>query len=104
MTVRLRARLKSQALGMRKMNADRSKNRKVTPIETGDVIFNGKSDVTSIYERDHLVVGKRFAGPAVITEYSGTTVIPSGRTFSVDEAGNLLIRFTPLLTKKKRSL
>jgi N-methylhydantoinase A/oxoprolinase/acetone carboxylase beta subunit len=31
-------------------------------------------------------------GPAVITEYSATTVIPPGKRFWVDASANLLIR------------
>jgi N-methylhydantoinase A/oxoprolinase/acetone carboxylase beta subunit len=30
-------------------------------------------------------------GPAIITEYSATTVIPPGKKFRIDQAGNLLI-------------
>jgi N-methylhydantoinase A len=55
------------------------------------VLFDGKRVATRIYERAQLVVGKKYPGPAVITEYSATTVVPPGMSFRLDAAGNLLI-------------
>jgi N-methylhydantoinase A len=55
------------------------------------VVFDGKKLAASIYSRDTLKPGKTCAGPAIVTEYSATTVIPPGRHFQVDRAGNLLI-------------
>jgi N-methylhydantoinase A/oxoprolinase/acetone carboxylase beta subunit len=37
------------------------------------------------------MAGKRLRGPAIITEYSATTVVPPGLSFHKDQAGNLLI-------------
>ena len=34
---------------------------------------------------------ERLKGPAIITEYSATTVIPSGNSFFLDRTGNLVI-------------
>ncbi|HEV3198523.1 MAG TPA: hydantoinase/oxoprolinase family protein [Bryobacteraceae bacterium] len=55
------------------------------------VSFHGKPLRTNIYQRDHLTVGGKYSGPAVITEYSATTVVPPGMRFSLDRAGNLLV-------------
>jgi N-methylhydantoinase A len=55
------------------------------------VIFSGKKLTTAIYERNQLAVGKRYSGPAVITEYSATTVVPPGMRFWADAAGSLLV-------------
>jgi N-methylhydantoinase A len=55
------------------------------------VFLTGKKVATAIHARDSLQIGKRYAGPAVVTEYSATTVVPSGRVFWLDERGNLLI-------------
>jgi N-methylhydantoinase A len=55
------------------------------------VVFDGKKLAASIYSRDTLKPGKTCAGPAIVTEYSATAVIPPGRHFQVDRAGNLLI-------------
>jgi N-methylhydantoinase A len=55
------------------------------------VHFNGKPLKTAIHERDQLRVEKKYTGPAIITEYSATTVIPPGKRFFTDRAGNLVI-------------
>ena len=59
--------------------------------EKAPVIFNGKPQSASIYERDQMTAGKKYSGPAIITEYSATTVIPPKASFFIDEAGNLQI-------------
>jgi N-methylhydantoinase A len=55
------------------------------------VLFNGKKLETKIYSRDSLRPGKKYFGPAIITEYSATTVIPPGKRFHLDRPGNLII-------------
>jgi N-methylhydantoinase A len=55
------------------------------------VAFNGKNLRTTIYNRDALPTNRKFSGPAVITEYSATTVVPPGMRFWLDRAGNLVI-------------
>jgi len=55
------------------------------------VFFDGKKLSTAIYSRDTLNPGKAYSGPAIVTEYSATTVIPRGKRFHVDSAENLLI-------------
>jgi N-methylhydantoinase A len=55
------------------------------------VLFDGKKLKTKIYSRDALQPGKKYSGPAIITEYSATTVIPTLRSFWIDKAGNLII-------------
>ena len=55
------------------------------------VAFDGKKLKTKIYAREELDPGKRYSGPAIITEYSATTVVPQRTTFHVDKAGNLVI-------------
>jgi len=54
------------------------------------VLFDGKKLATKIYSRDELRPGKKYPGPAIITEYSATTVIPSGWTLRIDKACNLV--------------
>jgi N-methylhydantoinase A/oxoprolinase/acetone carboxylase beta subunit len=39
-----------------------------------------------------LQLGKKYHGPAIITEYSATTVVPPGVPFSLDRAGSLVIQ------------
>jgi N-methylhydantoinase A len=55
------------------------------------VLFDGKKLNTAIYSRDTLKPGKKYPGPAIITEYSATTVIPPGKHFHVDPASNLIV-------------
>ena len=56
------------------------------------VFFDNKKLKTRIYSRDQLNVGKKYSGPAIVTEYSATTVIPPGKSFHIDRAANLVIR------------
>jgi len=46
---------------------------------------------TQLYSRDDLQSGKKYTGPAIITEYSATTVIPPGKLFHLDRASNLIV-------------
>jgi N-methylhydantoinase A len=55
------------------------------------VTFEGKEQETSIHSRDTLRPGKKYPGPAIITEYSATTLIPPGTSFHLDRAANLII-------------
>jgi len=55
------------------------------------VLFDGKKFPTKIYSRDELHPGKTYPGPAIITEYSATTVIAPGKRFHLDGTGNLVI-------------
>jgi N-methylhydantoinase A len=55
------------------------------------VLFDGKKLPTKIYDRSELTPGKRYPGPAIITEYSATTVIPPGKSFHLDPAANLIV-------------
>ncbi|HEY6337041.1 MAG TPA: hydantoinase/oxoprolinase family protein [Candidatus Sulfotelmatobacter sp.] len=64
--------------------------RATAPVPTR-AIFDGKNLSTKIYSRDELRPGKKYSGPAIITEYSATTVVPPVMKFHLDGAGNLLI-------------
>jgi len=98
-TLRLRAVLKSTtrlaektahvetaALGRR----GRAKLGKLSPPEV-PVLFEGKKLPTKIYDRDDLQPARKYPGPAIITEYSATTVIPPGKTFHLDRSANLIV-------------
>jgi len=56
-----------------------------------NVIFEGKKYRTLVYSREKLVSGNVVKGPAIIVEYSSTTVIPPFATVMVDEFRNLII-------------
>jgi len=55
------------------------------------VQFDGKKLPTKLYSRDDLQPGKKYPGPAIMTEYSATTVIPAGKHFHLDRAANLIV-------------
>jgi N-methylhydantoinase A len=55
------------------------------------VLFDGKKLNTTIYSREELKPGRKYPGPAIITEYSATTVIPPGKRFHLDPAANLIV-------------
>ena len=56
-----------------------------------DIIFGGKSVKTKIIDRDKLLANNVIDFPAVVVEYSSTTVIPPGAKGEVDIYGNLII-------------
>ncbi len=55
------------------------------------VRFGGKLSSSRVYERSRLHAGNRIKGPALIFEYSASTVIPPGYSCMVDSYRNLII-------------
>jgi N-methylhydantoinase A len=55
------------------------------------VIFAGKKITATVHSRDSLKIGNEYRGPAIVTEYSATTVLPPGTHFWRDKRGGLLI-------------
>ncbi len=68
----------------------RAKPGRVSP-ERAPVFFSGKKVAAPVLSRDSLVSGRKYSGPAVVTEYSATTVVPPGFSFQKDRAGNLIV-------------
>jgi N-methylhydantoinase A len=58
---------------------------------SAQVWFEGKRHKTAIVPRESLKQGKSYRGPAIVTEYSATTVVPPGLRFRMDKAGSLII-------------
>jgi N-methylhydantoinase A len=97
-TLRLRASLRtpqpqsqSQHKVARQQTA-RKPSLRVAPVERAPVFFHDKTVTTPVFERGNIVPGRSMRGPAVITEYSATTVIPAGKRFWVDASENLVIK------------
>ena len=92
-TLRLRARMNPRLLGRAPGNGRRSEVGESTPMkpQKARVVFNGKALETPVYARARLQSGKKYPGPAVVTEYSATTVVPPGARFWLDKAANLVI-------------
>lgn len=55
------------------------------------VAFGGKFKPTPIYVREKLRAGNRVAGPAIIAEYSATTVVLPGWSARVDDFENIVL-------------
>ena len=60
-------------------------------VSKSPVLFQGRRNLTSIYNRSFLRAGNRILGPAIVTEYSATTLIPPGWFGRVDRTGNLIL-------------
>jgi N-methylhydantoinase A len=93
-TLRLRATVKSPQARLADRGSEhetRASASRVSKVERFPVVFNGKRPPTRFHEREQLRAGKRYSGPAVVTEYSATTVVPPGMRFVLDRAGNLVI-------------
>jgi N-methylhydantoinase A len=87
-TVRLRGRVASpEKLTAMKIEGPSGKLR----AGSAKVLFSGKILKTNILPRGDLRPGRRYRGPAIITEYSATTVVPPGFTYQADKAQNLLV-------------
>ena len=91
-TVRLRAVLKSDTEVLGPDVFVRSSTR-VARKRPGDarVFFDDKNLRTTLLPREELEPGKKYRGPAIVTEYSATTVVPPGLRFHVDKAANLIV-------------
>jgi N-methylhydantoinase A len=87
-TVRMRGRVASpEKLSRLKISEEQGNLKPAAAM----VHFGGKRHKTQIVPRASIMAGKRLRGPAIITEYSATTVVPPGLSFHKDQAGNLLI-------------
>jgi N-methylhydantoinase A len=86
-TLRLRALLPSAIKPPRNGEKRRGAARSVR----ASAIFDGRNQAAAIFARDSLAAGKKLRGPAIVTEYSATTVIPPGFRFHLDRAGNLIV-------------
>jgi N-methylhydantoinase A len=91
-TLRLRVRLRTPPLKVARRRPARKPSARVAPVERVPVFFHDKAVTTPVFDRRDLVSGRSMRGPAVITEYSATTVIPAGVRFWVDVAENLIIK------------
>ena len=72
---------------------ERAKSESIEDAIIGEknVIFSGNYKVTKIVDRNKLLAGKVFEGPAIVVEYSSTIVIPPNCKATVDGFGNLII-------------
>jgi N-methylhydantoinase A/oxoprolinase/acetone carboxylase beta subunit len=62
------------------------------PLETAKAWFAGKKHKTRVYDRKDLWHGHVIKGPAIIGEYSATTLVPPDFVCEVDAWGNLVLK------------
>jgi N-methylhydantoinase A len=97
-TVRLRARLRTPPLLTRPKSklarTVRTAAAEPAPLELTQVFFNDRPVRTPVFQRAGFVPGQVLRGPAIVTEYSATTVIPRGKQFWMDAAENLVIKIS----------
>jgi N-methylhydantoinase A len=100
-TLRLRAIIKSPQSSLSKVRArtpaiDRAgRDERDRLAQRTSVFFEGKKVATAIYDRESLHPGRKYSGPAVVTEYSATTLVPPGKRFWLHGTGNLFVQIRP---------
>ena len=62
------------------------------PLEMTTVWYGGRIRKAPVYNRDSLLHGHVIKGPAIIGEYSATTLVPPDFVCEVDAYGNLVLR------------
>ncbi len=67
---------------------------KVCSSQSLDCVLDRKRQAAALIARDELRRGDWFAGPAVISEYSATTLVPTGWRAQVDAYGQILLTQT----------
>ncbi len=92
-------RLKARSRPTRPVLAQRAGEKQaiVTPAAVQPVIFttNGTTPQdTAVYKREALLPGMTFKGPAIVTQYDTTTVLPPGWLAEIDAFGHIIARYT----------
>ena len=70
----------------------RKTREKPQPLDVISTWFEGKAQKTGLYDRNALRHGHVVRGPAIVGEYSSTTLVPPGFVCVVDAFGNLVLR------------
>jgi N-methylhydantoinase A len=88
------ARLRSigvvEKLSQRRAATSRSPNAKA--VKQVEAWFEGKKHKTAVYHREALKAGMKLRAPAIVIEYSATTLVPMGAKSELDSYGNLIIQ------------
>ena len=90
--VNLRVRMvaSSERVPIRKKKVTRGAGKQAV-VKQRRVVFDGRASKAPVYLRASLRPGDAFAGPAIVAEYSATTVLPPGCGARVDEHENIVI-------------
>jgi N-methylhydantoinase A len=89
-TVRLRSVVPSELGALREGKHEGSNGRQAALGEK-QIYIDGHWLSGVIYEREKLRTGDVFSGPAIVTEYSATTFVPSGCRVGIDGFLNMVI-------------
>jgi N-methylhydantoinase A len=60
-------------------------------VEMRRALFGGRAYQTRVYDRAQFAPAQKFVGPAIVSEYSATTVVSPGWRGVVDSWGNLIL-------------
>ena len=71
------------------------------PAQSVRLVLDDRKQQASAYHRDDLHAGDSFSGPAIVLEYSATTIIPPHWLARVDDYGQLLLTQKPATERKK---
>jgi N-methylhydantoinase A len=87
---RVRLIARTEAVPLRKKTVRRGTGRQAI-VRRRHVLFTGSRCEAPLYDRMLLRAGDTFSGPAIVAEYSATTVIPPGCRAHVDAWENILV-------------
>ncbi len=93
--IRLRARGKREKPVFEKIDMSSEKSCEQAVLGYKEVIFEGRRIETVLLARELLKGGQEMKGPALIIEYSATTVIPPFASGAVDAYGNIVVTIHP---------
>ena len=79
------------------------KGAKVRVAGSLDCVLDGERLAASLIAREQLRGGDAFAGPAVISEYSATTLVPESWRATVDDYGQILLTATGKTGQRARN-
>jgi N-methylhydantoinase A len=68
-----------------------AKGEKMRAAGSLDCVLDGKRQIATLIDREQLRSGDSFTSPAVISEYSATTLVPAGWRARVDGYGQILL-------------
>jgi N-methylhydantoinase A len=74
-----------------RFNRTRKVRGRPKPLEIRSIWIDRKRQNAAIYDRDALAYGHVFEGPAIVGEYSSTTLVPADFTCRVDPWLNLVL-------------
>ncbi|BHH85802.1 hydantoinase B/oxoprolinase family protein [Desulforhopalus sp. 52FAK] len=63
----------------------------LSPVDSVDMIADGKQVNVSLFNRDSIQTGQQITGPAIIAEKTGTVIVEPGWRAEIDQFDNLII-------------